>query len=284
MPSGPRRGRHDVVAGDRGLLQHRRHPAASPAGRSHAQESDGGHGVAIVNQTLARRLWPQGEAVGRALVVGPDAETLRVVGVARDAKYRAITDAGAGHLYRPAPAGFSLTLLVRTAGEPRRALADVQQVLDGVGPGVVGFFPRTIDDHLATELLPARVAATAATALGGVGLALTGVGLYGLVAWLVERRRREIGVRLALGASPASVVRLVVGQAASAAAPGVAGGALVAAAMGWALRTRLFGVAPLDPWAFVIAAGALAVVVVLAAWAPGARAAKTDPVSALRAE
>jgi putative ABC transport system permease protein len=255
------------------------------AGRAFSrQESDRGDGVAIVNETLARRLWPDGAAVGRALVVGPGTETLRVVGVARDAKYRAITDSGARHLYRPTPAGFSMTLLVRTAGEPRRALADVQQVLDGVGPGVVGFFPRTIDDHLAAEVLPARVAATAATALGGIGLALTGVGLYGLVAWLVERRRREIGVRLALGASPASVVRLVVFQAARAAAPGIAGGALLALAMGWTLRTRLFGVGPLDPWAFVIAAGALAVVVVLAAWAPGARAAKTDPVSALRAE
>jgi ABC-type antimicrobial peptide transport system permease subunit len=155
-------------------------------------------------------------------------------------------------------------------------------VLDEVGPGVVGFFPRTMDDHLAAELLPARVAAAVATALGLVGLALSGVGLYGLVAWLVERRRREIGVRLALGAQPSAVVRLVVGQAASAAAPGVAAGAVVAAALGWTLRARLFGVGPLDPWAFVIGAGALAAVVVVAAWVPSARASRIDPVTALR--
>ncbi len=255
------------------------------AGRAFSrQESDRGDAVAIVNATLASRLWPGGDAVGRALLVGPGAETLRIVGVARDAKYRAITEAGSGHLYRPAPAGFSLTLLVRTAGAPRRALADVQQVLDEVGPGVVGFFPRTMDDHLAPELLPARVAATAATALSAVGLALSGVGLYGLVAWLVERRRREIGVRLALGASPASVVRLVVTQAARAAAPGVIVGAALAAALGWALRTRLFGVGPLDPWAFGIAAAALAGVVILAAWIPSTRASRVDPVSALRAD
>jgi predicted permease len=255
------------------------------AGRAFSRvESDRGEPVAIVNETLGRRLWPGGDAVGRALVVGPDAEPLRIIGVARDAKYRAITEAGGGHLYRPTPAAFSLTLLVRTAGAPRRALADVQRVLDGVGPGVVGFFPRTMADHLAPELLPARVAARATTALSAVGLALSGVGLYGLVAWLVERRRREIGVRLALGASPASVVRLVVIEAARAAAPGVLVGAASAATLGWALRSRLFGVGPLDPWAFGIAAGALAGVVVVAAWRPGRRASRIDPVSALRAE
>jgi predicted permease len=255
------------------------------AGRAFSrQESDRGDSVAVVNETMARRLWPGADAIGRAVVVGPGAETLRIIGVARDAKYRAITDVGGGHLYRPAPAGFSLTLLVRTAGAPRRTLADVQQVLDGVGPGVVGFFPRTMDDHLGPELLPARVAASAATALSAVGLVLSGVGLYGLVAWLVERRRREIGVRLALGASPASVVRLVVTQAARAAAPGVIVGAVLAAVLGWALRARLFGVGPLDPWAFGIAAGALAGVVVAAAWVPSTRASRIDPVAALRAD
>ncbi len=186
------------------------------------------------------------------------------------------------HVYRPAPAGFNLTLLVRTADDPRRTLVAVQDVLDRVGPGVVGFFPRTMDDHLASELLPARVTAAAATGLGLIGLVLSGVGLYGLVAWLVERRRREIGVRLALGAPPSAVVRLVVGQAAWAAAPGVVAGAGVAVALGLALRARLFGVSPLDLWAFAIGAGALAAVVVLAAWVPSARASRIDPVETLR--
>ena len=205
-----------------------------------------------------------------------------MVGVAADAKYRSIADAGASHVYRPAPAGFNLTLLVRTADNPRLALVAVQGVLDGVGPGVVGFFPRTMDDHLAVELLPARVAAAAATGLGAVGLLLSGVCLYGLTSWLVERRRREIGVRLALGARPSAVVRLVVAQAAWAAAPGVAAGAVLAAALSVAVRARLFGVGPLDPWAFAIGAIAMIAVVVLAALAPSARASRIDPVAILR--
>ena len=222
------------------------------------------------------------DAIGRALAVGAERRLVRVVGVARDAKYRSITDAAVSNVYRPAAAAFSLTLLVRTADDPRRTLVAVQDVLDRVGPGVVGFFPRTMDDHLAGELLPARVTAAASAGLGLIGLVLSGVGLYGLVAWLVERRRREIGVRLALGAPPSAVVRMVVGQAAWAAAPGVVAGAGVAAALGVALRARLFGVSPLDLWAFAIGAAALAAVVVLAAWVPSARAARIDPVVTLR--
>jgi predicted permease len=253
------------------------------AGRTFtAAECEHGDDVAIVNETLSRRLWPGGDAIGRTLAVGADRRRVRVVGVARDAKYRSITDSGVPHVYRPTPAGFNLTMLVRTAGDPRRTLVAVQDALDRVGPGVVGFFPRTMDDHLAGEVLPARVLAGAATGLGSIGLGLSGVGLYGLVAWLVELRRREIGIRLALGASPSAVVRLVIRQAVWAAAPGVVAGTAIAVALGAALRGLLFGVGPLDPWAFGIGTGALAAVVVLAAWVPSARAARIDPAATLR--
>ena len=151
----------------------------------------------IVNETLATTV-AGGDVVGRSLVVGADRQVVRVVGVAGDARYRAIADAGACTCI-----GRSGRLQPDAARPHHRrsapALVAVQGVLDGVGPGVVGFFPRTMDDHLAGELLPARVAAVAATG-SAPSVTLSGVGLYGLVAWLVERRRREIAVRLALGA------------------------------------------------------------------------------------
>jgi len=253
------------------------------AGRPFSRaEGDRDDAVAIVDEALGRRLWPEGDVLGRALLVGRDRRRVRIVGVARDVRHRAIAERSSGHLYRPVAARFSLTLLVRSDAAPRRTLADVQRTLDGLGPGVVGFFPRTLDDHLAPELLPARLAAAFSAALGGLALLSSGLGLYGLIAWLVQRRRREIGVRLALGASPAAIVRLVVGQALRMAAPGAVGGALGAAALAVSVRSQLFGVGPLDPGAFAIGVGALGALVAAAAWAPSAAASRLDPAAVLR--
>ncbi|MGE0363580.1 MAG: ABC transporter permease [Vicinamibacterales bacterium] len=253
--------------------------AGRPFSRAEGERDDP---VAIVDEALGRRLWPEGDVVGRALFIGPERRRVRVVGVARDVRHVALTDRSGGHLYRPVAAGFTLTLLVRGEAEPRRTLADVQRTLDGLGPGLVGFFPRTFDDHLAPELLPARLAAAFSSALGILALLSSGTGLYGLIAWLVQRRRREIGVRMALGASPAAIVRLVVGQALRIAAPGAVGGVLGAAALGVSVRSQLFGVGPLDPGAFAIGVGALAAIVAAAAWAPSAAASRLDPAAVLR--
>jgi predicted permease len=249
-----------------------------------AEESANGADVAIVNETLAARLWPGGDALDRALVLPRDRRTLRIVGVARNARYRSIVDDGGPHFYRPTPPGLGLTLLARTAGDPRRALGDLQSMLDDVGPGLVGFFPRTLDDHLAIELLPTQAAATAASALGSLALLLSGVGLYGLVAWLVTLRRREIGVRLALGATRADVRRLVVADAVRATLPGVVIGAALAVSLAVLARSALYGVRPFDPAAFAAAMLALVTLVALASYLPARRATRIDPVDTLRAE
>jgi predicted permease len=248
------------------------------------EESARGADVAIVNETLADTLWPDGDALDRALVLPPENKTLRVVGVARDARYRSIVEAGRPHLYRPTPPTLGLTLLARTAGDPHRALADLQAALNEVGPGIVGFFPRTLDDHLAIELLPTRAAAAAASVLGSLALVLSGVGLYGLVAWLVTLRRREIGVRLALGATRADVRRLVIADAVRATVPGVIVGAALALALAALARSALYGVRPFDAAAFAAAMLALITLVALASYLPARRAARIDPADTLRAE
>lgn len=238
--------------------------------------------VAVVNETLARRLWPDENPLGRALIVGADERALRVVGVAADSKYRSLAESGQPHLYRPTAPRFGLTLLARTDGDPRLVLTAVQRALSRAGGGVVGFFPRTFADHVAIDLLPTRVAAMTAVSLGLVALLLTLVAVYGLVSWFVERRRREIGVRIAIGADPAAVVRLVVGEAMAASLPGLALGAALAAALGLTVRANLHGVGALDPFAYVAGAAALAAVVAVAATAPSWRASRVDPVIALR--
>jgi predicted permease len=253
------------------------------AGRSFTQaEAESNAKVAIVNEALASRLWPPGDALDRELHVPAEGVSFRVIGIARNSKYRSLSEAARPHLYRPTPAGLGLTLLARTRGNPHEALGSMQRVLDRVGPGLVGFFPRTLDDHLVIETLPSRVVATAATSVGTLALLLSTVGLYGLVAWFVELRRREIGVRMALGASAADVRWLVVRQALTTALPGMAAGLALAAALAVSGRSILFGVQPLDPFALAAGVAALGLVVASASYLPARRATRVDPALVLR--
>ena len=152
-----------------------------------------------------------------------------MIGIARNARYRAIDESGLPHVYLPTRPDFGHALLVKTVREPRRMLQEVQDLLDGVGPGVAGFFPRTHGDHLAIQLLPTRVASAAAAWFGGFALVLCAIGLYGLVSWFVTLRHAEMAVRLALGATRRDVERLVLRQAFATAIPGLIGGMLLSA-------------------------------------------------------
>jgi putative ABC transport system permease protein len=238
--------------------------------------------VVIVNQSLATRLWPGESPLDRALRVSSDDRLRRVVGVARDARYRTLTELGTPHVYLPTPPGLGLTLLARVNGDPREAMRAIQTELNSIGPGVVGFFPRTLDDHLAIQLLPTRAVAQAASALGAVALSLCGVALYALVAWFVVMRRREIGVRMALGASPAQVRRLVIGQAIRSAWPGAALGILLALALAAVTRSALAGVDPMDPVALAVGVGGIVLVILTAAYGPSRAATRVVPSEALR--
>jgi predicted permease len=255
---------------------------ALTAGRSFTQtEADAEADVVIVNEALAERLF-RGDAIDRVLTLVADQKTVRVVGVARNSKYRALAEPSRPHLYRPTSPRLSLTLLARTSGDPYESLRVIQQTLDGIGPGLVGFFPRTLRDHVEIELLPTRAAAGAARWLGVLALVLSAVGLYGLVAWFVELRRREIGVRMALGASARDVRTLVVKQALKTALPGLVVGLLLAAGLGTLARTALFGVTPFDPVAVAAAIGALVLLVSLGSYLPSRRATRLDPAAVLR--
>lgn len=136
-----------------------------------AVETTNSADVVIVNETLAARLWPDGDVLDRALYLVGEAKTVRVVGVARNSKYRTISETPRPHVYRPTPPTLGLSLLARSSGNPRETLRALQRTLDEVGPGVVGFFPRTLDDHLAIDLLPTRAAASAASLLGSLARA-----------------------------------------------------------------------------------------------------------------
>jgi putative ABC transport system permease protein len=245
-------------------------------------EVDDEAAVVILNESLASQLWPDGVAIDRAIIVVNEIAPLRVVGVARDSKYRALTEASLPHIYRPTRPGLGLTLLARGHTVPSETLQAIQRELDMVGPGIVGFFPRSLDDHLAVQLLPSRAAANAASVLGTLALALSTAALYSLVSWFVLLRHREIGVRMALGASSREIRELVVRQAVMAAWPGLAAGLLLALGLAFAARSALHGVSPVDPVALGGGIALLIVVVLVAGYLPSRAATKMDPLTALR--
>ena len=245
-------------------------------------ESDAQAGVVVVNETLAARLWPQSHPIGSVLELTPSGQRAQVIGIARDSRYRALSESAQPHVYQPTAPTLGLALLARTPGEPRLVLQRIQQTLDRVGPGLVGFFPRTFDDHITVELLPVRAAARAGTTLGLVAVVLSAVGLYGLVASFVELRRREMGIRLALGATGRQVRSLVVSQALRTAMPGMIVGLVLAGLISIVGRAAFFGVMPFDPAAFAVGIGALAVIVLAASYLPSRRASRVDPATTLR--
>lgn len=238
--------------------------------------------VVIINETLAARLWPEANPLERQLRLSGEDVTVRVVGMASNSKYRSIGEASGAHLYRPTPPDLGLTILARTSTDPREALRVLQHTLDTVGPGIVGFFPRTIEDHLSVDLLPTRAAAHAAAVLAALALLLSAVGLYGLVSWFVELRHREIGVRMALGASARDVRALIMRQTLSMALPGLLAGLLLAGLLAVVARAALFGVGPLDPAAYALGVLLCAAIVAAAAYGPTRRATRIDPAVVLR--
>jgi predicted permease len=243
--------------------------------------------VAVVNQAFARRFWPGG-AVGRTF--HRDGEPVTVVGVARDAKYSSIREELQPFVYlameqaaAKGGAGFAL-LLVRTSGDPARLAPAIRAAVRELDPMLPAPEVATLSAEIDGALIPQRVAALVTAVLGFVGLLLAAVGLYGIVAYQVGQRTREIGVRMALGAGRRDVLRLVVGDGMRPVAVGMAVGLLLALGATRLLMSFLLGVSPLDAVTFVVGAVILTTVALAASYLPARRAAATDPVQALRAE
>ncbi len=244
---------------------------------------EGSQAVAVVNQTLARRLWPGGDAVGRTF--RSDGERVRIVGVARDAKYADLSETTPPFVYYALGQGSagSRHLLVRSAASaalPERIRRAVSEIDPALPPPVV----TTMRRATAVVLLPQRAAALTTAGMGTVGLLLAAVGLYGVIAYAASRRTREVGVRVALGARPRDVVSLVLGEGLRLAAIGVVLGLILAAAATRLMQGLLLDVSPLDLPIFGGMSLIFALVAALASWIPARRAANVDPMAALRVD
>jgi predicted permease len=255
------------------------------AGRAFTAADTAQHApVALVNETFARNAWPGASALGRTIDLYGTRVT--VVGVVRDAKYSTLTEGAVSFVYEPMSQHWTSgqTLFLRTTMTPGEATAALQSVVGSIDTQL----PRPTVTPLAQEtemaLLPQRVAAMITSILGIAGLALASLALYGLVSYAVALRRREIGIRLALGARGEDVVGLMLSHGLRLTLAGAIAGLVASRFAARLVGAYLVNVSPMDLLSFGAAVGMLLVVALTAAYLPARRAAAADPLVALRSE
>ncbi len=252
-------------------------------------------GVAIVSDSLARRLWPGQDPVGRRVKIGiggdPDREPWRtVVGMVADVRQATLAEGLMPALYSPlaqAPLSFlvsDVTFVVRTAGEPSALAPAVTREIHALDPSLPVARVQPLETLVADSLASPRFRTALLGTFAVLGIALAGIGTFGVLAYSVSRRTREIGVRLALGADGRQVVLLVVRQAMVMTGVGLLLGFAGALALTRVLGSFLYEVTPEDPAAYGLTSIALLTVALLASYAPARRAIRVDPAAALRTE
>jgi predicted permease len=244
--------------------------------------------VGIVNQTMAARSWPGENPIGKRVrgvrtrdSFGP---WIEVVGVVRDSKYATVGEDPRQFLYRPLSQAYApaATILLRTDGDPSRVVASVRGAVASVVPDLPLFNVGPLNDLTELSLLPLQLATYLSAVLGATALTLAVIGLYGVMSFLVRLRRREIGIRIALGAAPADVVRLVTHQGVRWIAIGLSVGLAVSVAFAQLLAGLLYGVAPADPLVLSGAAVVLGATAYLSCRVPAQRTCRLNPMTVLR--
>ena len=241
--------------------------------------------VVLVNETMARALWPNENPVGRRFTIWRDEKFPReIVGVVGDTKASLDKEAGR-QMYVPYAQDATwgtLSLVVRTAGDPSAMTSSVREAIRAVDKGIPNYNLKTMNDVVSTSAAPRRIPMLLMSAFAGVAMLLAMLGIYGVTSYYVTQRTHEIGVRMALGAQIVDVLKLVLRRAMLLAVIGIGIGVAGAIAVTRYLTSLLFGVKPIDRLTFVAVAVALAVVVFIACLVPARRAAKIDPLEALR--
>jgi predicted permease len=258
-------------------------------GRDFANEGAGAPKVAIVNETLVKQFFDGRNPIGQH-VTGAG-QTYEIVGVVRNSRSRTLGENPRPILYRslaqdigrdPDFRGFSL--VVQTRGNPATMETAVRSQIHTLDPTMAIFNAETMEEHLRAALILPRLAGTLFGIFGSTGLVLTAVGLYGTMSYSVNRRTREIGIRLALGAQVGAVQRLIVRQGLLLALIAIALGLPCALVLAKFATSILYGVYPHDPITFAAVPLFLATVALLACWIPARRIAKVNPQKALRYE
>ena len=243
--------------------------------------------VGLVNETLARRLWPQGDAIGaRISAEGPDGPWTTIVGIVGDVRQLGPDQPARGELFLPlaqVPSG-GTALVVRTTGDPLAALPAVRAAVRDIDPDVPVANITTMDEAMRQATALPRLYISFFGFFALVALVLAAIGIYGVTSYAVSQRTPEIGVRMALGAAAGDVLRLVLGQALVLVGAGLLTGLVLALALSRLLTGLLFDLSPTDPVTFVVIGGILALVALVASWLPAHRATRVNPLRALRTD
>jgi predicted permease len=240
--------------------------------------------VAVINETLAGKYWPKGGSIGQRIQLSDDKIVRQIVGVVKTANYTTLGEAAQPAIYLPFRQNFleAMNLYVRTQGDPAGALLPIQHEIRAFDPKIEVSDARTGAKLVGQVLWMSQIGVALLAVFGLLALTLASVGLYGAMAYSVNRRRRELGLRMALGAGHSSVLRLVLGQGMSLVGIGVAIGLTVSLFVGRALSSMLFGLSPADPLSLMEASLVLVVVALLACYLPARSASRVDPMIALR--
>lgn len=243
--------------------------------------------VVVINQRMAQVLWPGESAVGKRIFIGADSrDPLEVVGVVETGKYRSLAEDPKMFFYYPItqrrPA--SMTLVVRTSTEPRNFVGAIRHEMQSIDRSVPLSSVKTMPDHMTWPLWGPNMAASLSLAFGVIALLLSSVGLYSVMAYVVSQRTREVGIRMALGASRQNVLKLIATQGMKLAVVGTTIGILLSLALVKVMSSLLIGISGYDVTTFLIVSLLLILVAFVACYLPARRATKVDPLIALRYE
>lgn len=260
-------------------------PLLAGRGFTEADLAAGRH-LVVINENLARHFWPQGGALGRELTFPGDGTRppATIVGVAVNGKYHNLNESPRPYMYELDAIATPASLMIHVAGSPASLLPSLRTQLQALDPNLLSANLQTGAAYMQLPLYAARVTGVLLASFGLLALLLAVVGLYGVMATAVTRRTREYGIRMALGAGSGKLLRLVLGQGLRLALWGILAGVILAALLSRYISSLLYGMSPADPVSYLAAAALLMAVTVLASLIPAFRAARVDPLRALRQE
>jgi putative ABC transport system permease protein len=258
-------------------------PILAGRGLSDADTADG-RPVVVISRSLADRYWPGESAIGRRFRIAADGPWLEVVGLTGDIMHDWFMQQRRPTFYRPVAQDppFTMAFTVRTFGDPLAVAGELRRAIGAADPDQPILQLATMDQVMADKVGGVTYLARALAVMSGIALVLSVMGVYSLIAYLASRRTREIGVRMALGATRWQVVRLTITHALVITALGLAIGTALAVALGQVMASALFGLVTLRPWPVVTMVAVLGFVSVVAGYLPARRAAALDPTDALR--
>jgi putative ABC transport system permease protein len=246
----------------------------------------GSEPVAIVSETAARLLWTGSDPIGARIRFGEDRPWLTVVGVAGDVLHRRLTEPPQPLLYRPLEQSseLAMALLVRTRGDRTDLAGNIAREVRAIDPELPVYAVRSMNELIGAAVAQGQFLMRLLVAFGAIATTLALLGIYGVMAYAVSQQTREIGIRLAIGARPGDVSRMVMRRGMGLTAAGALAGIAAAAALSQLVRSQLFGVQPSDPLTLISVLVLMGTVAAAAAYLPARRAARVDPVVALRAQ